>query len=113
MNKLRELRKNTKPFLTQEEFGKKFGISGATYKNYETENTQPPFDLLIKFADYYNVSLDELLNRKFGKVLTENEQEMLNMFRQINESKQSRVLGYLENIIAEQKNNKFYKTINS
>ena len=60
--RLKELRINSG--LNQTEFAKKFGLSQATYSNYENESTQPDFQTLIKIADYYKISLDYLLERE-------------------------------------------------
>lgn len=56
--KLRELRVLNN--LTQQELANKIGITQFTYCNYEKEKTQPTIDLLIKIANYFNVSLDYL-----------------------------------------------------
>lgn len=56
--KLRELRVINN--LTQQELADKIDITRFTYCNYENEKTQPPIDLLIKIANYFNVSLDYL-----------------------------------------------------
>ena len=53
--KLRELRKNLK--ITQAELASQLGISRDTYKNYEQERTQMNYEMLIRVADYFNVSL--------------------------------------------------------
>lgn len=47
-------------------------ITRAVYAKYETGNAEPNLNLLIKIADLYNVSLDELTGRQFtpnGKVI--------------------------------------------
>lgn len=59
--RLKELRK--KQNLTQEEFAKKIGIKTLTYNKQELEKNRPDIDTLIKFADYYDVSLDYLVGR--------------------------------------------------
>jgi len=66
MEKLRELRKQQN--LTMREFGEKFGLAESTISLYETGKRDPENNLLIKFADYFNVSIDFLLGRedRFG-----------------------------------------------
>jgi len=39
------------------------GISAMAYYRYETGERLPPSDILIKFADFFNVSTDYLLGR--------------------------------------------------
>lgn len=43
------------------------GISFSTYQNYETGKRIPTADMLLKLADFYNVSTDYLLGRDTGK----------------------------------------------
>jgi transcriptional regulator with XRE-family HTH domain len=49
--------------LTQEELSKILSINRSTLANYEAGTREPNFALLIKIADYFNVSLDYLLGR--------------------------------------------------
>ena len=59
--RLKELRK--KQNLTQTEFANIIGLQRATYNKQEIEKAKPDIDTLIKFADYYDVSLDYLVGR--------------------------------------------------
>ena len=49
---------------TQQEVSDATGISQKTLSNYETGRTEPDLNSLIKLADFYNVSVDFLLDRK-------------------------------------------------
>ena len=60
--KLKELRKSYN--LTQETLAKKLDISRVNYTRYETNKVRPDYELLIKIADFYDVTLDELFDRK-------------------------------------------------
>lgn len=60
--KLKELRKNE--HLTQQELSDKLGISRVNYTRYETDAVRPDYETLLLLADFYNVSLDELFDRK-------------------------------------------------
>lgn len=62
LKKLREFRQNRK--LTQEEMSKILNLGSTTYKNYENNITEPSIGTLIKLADFYHVSLDELVGRE-------------------------------------------------
>ena len=60
--------KNLKNFrksknITQEEMSKILNLGSTTYKNYENNITEPSIATLIKLADFYHVSLDELVGR--------------------------------------------------
>ena len=60
--KLKELRKSYN--LTQEELAKKIGASRVNYTRYETGKVRPDYETIIKIADFYDISLDELFDRK-------------------------------------------------
>ncbi len=53
--------------LTQEELADQLGISSQAVSNWETEQNNPDEDLLLKMADIFNVTLDELYGRKISK----------------------------------------------
>ena len=61
--KLKELRKLYN--LTQEELAKKIGISRVNYTRYERGKVRPDYETVIKIADFYDISLDELFDRKY------------------------------------------------
>ena len=48
---------------TQTEIARYLGISQNTYSQYEIGVLNYPIDVLMKLADFYNVSVDYLLGR--------------------------------------------------
>ncbi|MBP3938136.1 MAG: helix-turn-helix transcriptional regulator [Clostridia bacterium] len=54
--RLRDLREDMD--LTQDELVKKLEMHKTTYTNYEQGKREPPFELIIKLAKFYNVSID-------------------------------------------------------
>ena len=60
--KLKELRITEK--LTQQQLADELKISRVNYTRYENNSVRPDYETLIKIADYYDISLDELFNRK-------------------------------------------------
>jgi len=60
--KLKEIRLNRG--FTQTEVAKKIGIAQVTYCNYENGNREPDINTLIKLADLFKVSIDELFGYK-------------------------------------------------
>ena len=54
--RLRDLREDMD--LTQEELVKKLDMHKTTYTNYEQGKREPPFELIIKLAKLYDVSID-------------------------------------------------------
>ena len=59
MNRIRELRKEK--HLTMKQFGEMFGISEGGISQYETGKREPSFDLLVRFANFFGVTVDYLL----------------------------------------------------
>lgn len=49
--------------FTQEEVANRLKISRAALSHYETNRREPDYETLLKFADYYHVSVDYLLGR--------------------------------------------------
>lgn len=47
--------------LTQEQLSEKIFVSRKTISNWETGKTTPDIDSLIRLADLFNLSLDNLL----------------------------------------------------
>lgn len=58
---LRYLR--TREKLTQKEIAEKLGIVHQTYSGYETGNHEPSIEILLKLADFYNISMDFITGR--------------------------------------------------
>lgn len=59
--KIRDLREDND--LTQLECAKIAYISKNSYIRYENGEREPPLDVMIKLAEYYNVSLDYIAGR--------------------------------------------------
>ena len=60
-SRIRDLREDKD--LNQTEVAKMLGMSQTGYSKYETGENDIPTDILIKLADFYDVSIDYLLNR--------------------------------------------------
>ena len=50
--------------LTQEAVSKELGISLMSYRRYETNEREPTAPILVRMAQFYNVSLDYLAGLK-------------------------------------------------
>ena len=59
--RIRELREDHG--LTQVQMGKILSCSQRVYSNYERGELDIPTEILIQLADFYEVSVDYLLNR--------------------------------------------------
>ena len=54
--RLKDLREDAD--LTQEQLVKLLGMHKTTYTNYEQGKREPPFEVIIKLAKLYDVSID-------------------------------------------------------
>lgn len=61
-NNLRYLRKSKG--LTQQQFADNMEIKRSLVGAYEEDRAEPRYDLLKKFAEFYELSMDELINEK-------------------------------------------------
>lgn len=59
--RMRSLRESVK--LSQMKLSKEFGISQSALARYETNDAMPPLELLLKYADYFDVSMDYIFGR--------------------------------------------------
>ena len=62
--KLKELRNLQNK--TQEEVANSLNMKTQTYQNYELKKREPDIETLIKIANYFDVSLDYLCDRKWN-----------------------------------------------
>lgn len=52
---------------TQDEVSKLVGLSRARYSHYENNRVEPDTDILKRLAEFYNVSIDYLLDNEHGE----------------------------------------------
>ena len=57
--------------LSQESLADEMSIQRARLASYEEGRCEPPYDLLIKFADYFHVAIDALLRANLSKTKPE------------------------------------------
>ncbi len=60
--KLKELRQGEQ--LTQQQLADRLQISRVNYTRYERGVVRPDYETLLKIADFYDISLDEIFNRR-------------------------------------------------
>ena len=49
--------------LNQVEFAQAMGVSKQCVSNWENDNVMPSIEMLVKIADYFNVTTDYVLGR--------------------------------------------------
>ena len=97
--KLLELRKSKN--LLQREVAFACGITTAAYGSYEKGDREPTLEKLSRLADFFGVSVDELLGRTpqlFDDARVERP-EVLELFDQLNVGEQERAIGYMESML--------------
>ena len=72
---LKELRKEKG--ITQEEFAEKLNISGRTVSRWETGVNMPDISLLVEIAEFFDVSIPEIINgERKSKTMNEEVKEV-------------------------------------
>lgn len=102
MNRIAELRKEKG--LNQVGLGLKLNVSQKMISSYERGTHQPSIDTLIQMSKLFNVSVDYIIGNsdiktpaeKFSKdFLTQNEIDLLDIFKELNNEKQQKAIGVL------------------
>ena len=108
---LEELRKESG--LKRSDLAKQLNINQNTLANYEKELRQAPYETLILIADYFSVSVDELLGRMNSlneeqvknapaeaksefSPLTKKEKDMIYAYRNLSPENKERLSDYLD-----------------
>lgn len=60
-NRLRSLREEKN--IIQRDLAEEFNLTRATIASYETGKSMPSIDVVLKYADYFNCSVDYILGR--------------------------------------------------
>lgn len=79
--------------MTQADLCRKAKIKTSAMANYYTGKTKPKLESALKIAEALNISLDELTGWK-PRALTPAESQLLNIFRELSESKQLEVINF-------------------
>lgn len=97
--------------INQAELGKIIDVGKTTISNYETGYSVPDLETVVKLADYFDVSTDYLLGRtdypkmctdqifQTTNLLAENEIEVLEILRKVNDRQQIKLIGRIEEIV--------------
>lgn len=73
---LKELRKEKQ--LTQEALSEILGVSGRSISRWENGVNMPDLDLVIELANYYDVSIDEILDgERNNEMINKKDEEMI------------------------------------
>ena len=99
MENLKELRKQRG--ITQRDLAQYLGVSISTFSGWETGVYEPDHAHLCKIADYFGVTVDELLGRSpqlFDDARVDRP-EIMELFNQLSAEEQQQVIGYMKGLI--------------
>ena len=74
--------------ITQKDLAASLNIAPSTMSGYVTGNREPDFATLKLIADYFDVSIDYLLDHRTGSVSAKREAELLRVFRSLSPQQQ-------------------------
>ena len=84
--------------LTQEQVAKQIDVARSTYTYYEKEDRAVNPDILVKLADFYNVSIDYMLGRTMTPdflssqpAYSPDELDLIKKYRALDETRQEAV----------------------
>lgn len=101
--KLLELRQSKK--MSQQNIADLLKVTQTTYQYYEKGKSEPSIATLCKLADYYNVSLDYLVDRKNQydlPALTTNQIELMKIVVELSTINLAKVTAYSLGLLAGQ-----------
>ena len=102
--------------IQQKDLATNIGVRPSALSDWKKQRIKPSVDDIIKIAQYFNVSTDYILgltdsatpHAQQGEILSDTEHELLTGYRQLDESDQGEVRGYIKGML----NNDKYKTHN-
>ncbi len=101
---LKKLR--TEKHISQTKIAEKLGINQRTYSNYETSACEPNIETLINLANYFDVTLDYLVDRPYSNTfgyLSDEEKHLIENYRQMSKLNKSKFISQSEGILLAEK----------
>lgn len=99
-----ELKKfREKKGVLQSDVAKALGINNSTYAYYERGEHSPGPDMLCKLADFFNVSVDELLGRTSSDIFDNariEQPEILQLYERMTPEEQNNLVNYARGLIS-------------
>ena len=74
--------------ITRKELAEQLNIAYSTIGNYINAGREPDIDMLIKIADCFSISIDELVGHDTAWSLTDEETRLLHLFRHLTDENQ-------------------------
>ena len=102
MIRLKELREAK--HWSQRRFGMEFNITQAVVSKYEMGKSEPNIELLIRFADFFNVSVDYLIGHSDKRLsyskseLTDDETKFLYSYNLLTTEQKTKLMAYMQGL---------------
>lgn len=108
-NNLKKIRNNLGK--KQEDVARDLGVSLSTYRSWEQGRRSMTMDTLMKLADYYEVTTDDILGTQYAhdgleiprktiyETINEDEKQLLIQFRGLSEEGQEIVIDYIDTLV--------------
>ena len=103
--KLKELREEIG--LTQKELAERLNIGYTTYNAYEKGTNEPNINIIIRLADFFNVTIDELFGRNKNikpNILQPYQKEIFEKIQDCDAYECGLISGYIDRIATERRN---------
>ena len=105
MMRIKELREDKKE--SQQKLAMLLNVSQTMISRYELEQAYPDVEILIKLAEHFGVSVDYLIGVSESKLpytksnLSEQEQQMLFLFKRLSKTQKEKAVSYIEGMLEE------------
>jgi transcriptional regulator with XRE-family HTH domain len=88
---------------TQNQVASAMGLTQTGYNGYEQGRRMPNIEMVVKLAEYFDVTVDELLGKKVDsnlkiKKLSQTQRDLINQIKGLNDNQCERVKGYIDGI---------------
>jgi len=88
--------------LSQSEIANKLGIKQTTYSSYETGRNEPDIAMLINLANFFHISIDELVEREYDGInfskLNDYHYSLISKISKSNEKECIKISSYIDGI---------------
>ena len=100
--------------LTQKEVAEKIQTNRVNYNRYELEKGEPDISTLIKLADLYHISIDELVGRKQQDIinkglLSQTQIDIIEIMQHLNQNFLEKLESYATALYSTQKDQEIIK----
>ena len=103
--RIKDLREDKKE--SQQKLAMLLNVSQTMISRYELEQAYPDVEMLIKLAQHFGVSVDYLIGVSESKLpytksnLSEQEQQMLFLFKRLSKTQKEKAVSYIEGMLEE------------